>query len=341
MARYYAGLDVADLTTAVCVVSDTGDIACETSIETNPEAISLALKPFKRSLVQVGHESGAKSHWLHQELALENFPVVCLDARHMHSLLGAQRNKTDRNDAYSIAQVLRSGWFATAYVKGGETLRIGMLLSSRRILKRKAQSLEHSLRMSMKLFGAKIRKERNGAIALAPGKSDEKLGEVMQPLVRARHALCEEVRLLDKLVVATAKADPVCKRLMTAPGVGPLTALTYRVAVDDPHRFKSSRAVAAYFGLTPKRFQSGKVDMQGSISRMGNAGVRGVLYDAAIVLLVVSKSNCRLRAWGLKLVERRGVRYAATACARKLAVILHRMWISAENFQDHPTAVLQ
>lgn len=138
--------------------------------------------------------------------------------------------------------------------------------------------------------------------------------------------------MLDALATKIAKADLVCRRLMTVPGVGPLTALTFKAAVDDPGRFASSRAVAAHFGLTPRRFQSGQIDISGGISRMGDAKVRGALYEAAFVMIVLSKRPSSLRTWALKLKAQRGLSFACLAVARKLAVILHRMWITGRDF---------
>ncbi len=119
---------------------------------------------------------------------------------------------------------------------------------------------------------------------------------------------------------------------MTAPGVGSVTALTYKAGVDDPTRFKRSRTVAAHFGLTPRRFQSGEIDIDGHISRRGDREVRCALYTAANVLLTRSNRWSPLKAWGMKLAKHRGHRRAVIAVARKLAVILHRMWLDETSF---------
>jgi transposase len=333
MGAFYAGLDVSDKTTAVCVIDAEGRIVAEDAVETTPTAIAKALAPYKRVLDKVGHESGAKGPWLHKELLRRRYPVVCMDARRAHGALSTQRNKTDKNDARGLAQVLRSGWYTSAHIKSDEAFRLRLLLTHRRTLKRKAVAIELSLLGSLKVFGAKLEKQ-GGRLTVKQrrGHSDPLIASLAQSMVRARDALRHEVKSLDTLVAKLAAKDPVCRRLMTVPGVGPITALTFRAAVDDPHRFSSSRNVAAHFGLTPRRFQSGESDSTGRISKMGDESVRTALYEAAFVLLATSKSACRLRHWGLRLRRVKGFKRAAVAVARKLAVTLHRMWITGRNF---------
>ena len=153
------------------------------------------------------------------------------------------------------------------------------------------------------------------------------------PLLDARTVLYKTYLKLDNAVKGLVRVDPICRRLMSIPGVGPVTALTFKAAVDDPNRFKSSRTVAAHFGLTPRRFQSGEVDNPGHISRAGDADVRSVLYVAAHSLLTRNAQWSTLKAWGVRLAKTRGHRRAVIAVARKLAVILHRMWIDGSEFR--------
>jgi transposase len=127
---------------------------------------------------------------------------------------------------------------------------------------------------------------------------------------------------------------------MTVPGVGAITALTFKVGVDDPHRFKSSRTVAAHFGLTPRRYQSGEVDNPGRISRAGDPDVRSALYLAAHALVTRSKEWSSLKVWGIRLIKSKGRKRAVIAVARKLAVILHRMWLDGTDFRYGSTEVI-
>lgn len=333
MSTFYAGLDVADKTTAVCVINEAGAVVDETSVETTPPAIARALAPYKKVLGAVAQESGTKCGWIHKELSKRRFPMVCLDARIAHGALSTQRNKTDKNDARGLAQIVRNGWFTPAHVKSDESFRLRILLTHRRALRRKATSLELTLRGSVKPVGALIEKKGKILTLKRSTRGTDPLLELLaDTMIRARSALMREVNKLDEMIVKLAAKDPVCRRLMTIPGVGPLTALTYRTAIDDPNRFKCSRNVAAHFGLTPRRYQSGKSDILGGISKMGDKSVRTALYEAAMSMLIKSKSQCRLRQWGLRLKRIKGNKPAAIAVARKLAVIMHRMWITERDF---------
>jgi transposase len=156
---------------------------------------------------------------------------------------------------------------------------------------------------------------------------------IIEPLLIARAALRDQVAIIDKRVRDVAKNDHVCRRLMTVPGVGPIVALTYRAAVDDPKRFTSSKSVGASFGLTPRRYQSGETDRVGAISRAGDPAVRVALFEAAHVMMVRSSKWSTLKVWAIKIATRRGLKRAKVALARKLAVILHRMWIDETDFR--------
>jgi hypothetical protein len=150
----------------------------------------------------------------------------------------------------------------------------------------------------------------------------------------------DQLAIVDKRVRDVVRNDPVCRRLMTTPGVGPVVALTYRAAVDEPERFSSSKSVGASFGLTPRRYQSGETDRVGAISRAGDASVRVALFEAAHVMLTRSAKWSSLKAWAVKLAQRRGLKRAKVALARKLAVILHRMWLDQKDFQFTATSAV-
>jgi transposase len=337
MAKLFAGLDVSDRTTKVCVVDRNGVIIWEGSAETEPKALMLALKPYKALLSIIGLEAGAKSAWIRKSLQAKRFHVVCLETRHTHAALSARRNKSDRSDAHGIALMMCQGIFKTAYTKSEEALQTRMLLTNRKVLQRKAHDLHVTLRMTLKQFGVSVRKQGGGLVISDKDKKPNRtLLSLAKPIVRMHAALNTEFLALDEMVKRKAKADPVCKRLMTVPGIGPITALTFRAAVDDPSRFSSSRNVAAHFGLTPRRFQSGEIDVAGHISKRGDKTVRMMLYEAALTLIVASRSNARLRVWAVALAKRKGNKLAAVATARKLAVVMHRMWVTARDFEANP-----
>jgi transposase len=333
MSEMFAGLDVSDVTTAICVVDNAGATVFETSVNTNPTAICAALRPYKQVLGKVGFESGTKSNWLYKELDHRRLPVVCLDALRTHAALSAQRNKTDRIDAKGIATILCSGRYTRSYVKADDALEARLVLLHRSALVRKAADLDLVLRATLKERGARLVK-RNGKLELKfpRGGRNSFLAQRAQSMLRAIRALKTEIASHDALISRIVRADPVCKRLMTVPGVGPLTALTFKAGVDDPGRFRSSRTVGVYFGLTPRRHQSGRTDFSGHISRRGDPTVRALLYEAAFSMLFNAHTNCAMKKWAVQLKLRRGSKRATVALSRKLATLLHRMWVTGSNF---------
>jgi transposase len=212
MERCYVGLDVATKTTAVCVLSEVGEIVFEGTVDTEPRAIAATLKPWRRSLAKVGHETGALAPWLHKELQRAGLPIVCLEALHMRAALAAQRNKTDRNDAFGIAQLLRAGWVKTAHVKSDQAHRMRLLLAHRRALKRKAVDLENALRQTLKAFGIRLhavgRTGFRAAIEEVAGDDPLIMG-LADAMLRARDALLGEFNALHALVDRLARHDPV------------------------------------------------------------------------------------------------------------------------------------
>jgi transposase len=143
----------------------------------------------------------------------------------------------------------------------------------------------------------------------------------------------QQFAVLHKMLLDTVCGDPVCRRLMTAPGVGAVVALTYRATVDQPQRFVHSWAIGAHLGLTPKRYQSGEIDYDGGISKCGDALLRTMLYEAVQSLLTHGTKWSWLKAWGVRVAQRRGMRRAIVAIARRLAVVLHRMWVDSSEFR--------
>jgi transposase len=333
MGKIFAGLDVSQQTTAVCIAERDGNIILETTAPTNPSAIAAVLKPYRGQLERVGHESGQTSPWLHKQLLKHGLPAICLDARQTRAALSAQRNKTDRNDARGIAVLMSRGFDGAAHVKSTDAQRLQSLVLFRNTLTRRARDVDRTLGASLKGFGAKLTKIGERATIVCPrGGRDSELLRYAASMLRARAAIRAEAASLEALIKEYAFADYVCRRLMTVPGVGPLVAVTFKAAIDDPARFSASRDVGAYFGLTPRRFQSGKSDYHGHISKFGSAEVRGALFQAAHSLLVCTKRSSKLRSWGLALAKTRGLTHARTSCARKLAVVLHRMWITDRDF---------
>jgi transposase len=335
MMNYFAGLDVSLETVNICIVDDDGNVLLERKVEAEPDAIVALLGSFGHPFKRVGLEAGPTSSWLHSELRAAGFPAICLECRHVKAGLSAMRNKTDRNDARGIAHLVRLGWFRQVFVKSEEAQRVRMLLVNRQLLLNKAHDLENSVRGSLKVFGFRIgrvtRRSFEARVLELVGDSPS-LVAITEPMLRVRRTLIAEFERLDRLARQLARQDPVCQRLMTVPGVGVVVALTYRTGVDAPERFSRSRNVGAHFGLTPRRYSSGQTDYDGRISRCGDEMVRTALYQAANVLLHHGRWSS-LRAWAMRIAKRSSVKAAKVALARRLAVVMHRMWIDGTDFR--------
>lgn len=329
--EFFCGLDVAMDETAICVVDDKGTVYLETSTLSDPAAIRDALKPYLGRLRRVGHEAGSLSPWLHPEMLKLGLPAVCLETQHVRAALSAQRNKTDKADALGIAHIMRTGWFRQAHIKSENCYRIRLLLTQRRNLKAKFLDLENTIRHSLKAFGIKLGGTSRGTFDQAVREAvaqDALTAELMDAMLTARAMLWKQYCRLHDLVVRFVAGNELCRRFMQIPGVGPVTALSFMTAIDDPSRFRRSRDVAAYFGLTSRRWQSGtSIDVQGRISKAGDPDVRRALYEAASALLTRFKRKDKVKTWGQQIAKRSCHRKACVAVARKLAVIMHAMWI--------------
>jgi transposase len=254
----------------------------------------------------------------------------------MRAVLKAQINKTDRNDARGIAQMMRVGLYRPVHVKTLRSQKLRMLLTHRKLLQSKAIAVENDLRATLRNFGLKI-----GIVGTAGFEARIKelvenvadLTVLVEPLLVVRRALREQIGVLHRRLLAIVRDDDVCRRLMTVPGVGPVVALTYRATVDVPARFRKSKSVGAVFGLTCSRDQSGERDRPGAISRCGDEMMRAMLYEAAQAMLLRSAKWSWLKAWAMQIARRRGMKRAIVALARRLAVILHRIWVDGTEFR--------
>jgi transposase len=339
----FAGLDVSIDENAICVVDAVGKVLMTASVPTDPEAIAGALEPYRKQLLRAGHEAGALAPWLHPGLQEKGVPIVCLETRHVRAAMSAQRNKTDATDALGIAHIMRTGWFRAAHIKTESCYRMRLVLIQRRNLKRKFLDLENTIRHSLKAFGVRLNKVARGKFDQAVRdavSSDPLSAGLMDCMLRARAALWAEYVKLHRLVLQLVARDELCRRYLEIPGVGPVAALTFATAIDDPTRFKRSRDVAAYFGLTSKRWQSGSsIDVQGRISKAGDPDVRHALYEAANCMLHRYKRPDRIKEWGQKLVQTKSHNKACVAVARKLAVVMHAMWIDGTCYHGASESV--
>jgi transposase len=320
---------------SVCVVDAAGQIVREAKVRSEREALAAFFTESGLAFARIGLEAGPLSQWLHAGLVEAGLPAILIETRHVKAALKAMTVKTDRNDARGMAQLMRMGWFRPVHAKAPMVQEIRALLTARKLLVAKLRDVESSIRGILRGFGLKV-----GAVS--KGKFEARIrelvtGQVMlervaEPLLRARAALRTEYTTLHRDLLRTVREDAVCGRLMTVPGVGAVVAMTFRSAIDQPERFAKSKAVGAHFGLTPKKYQSGEIDRTGRISKVGDAMVRTALFEAANVMLTRAVRFSTLKAWALRVAGRHGMKKAKVALARKLAVVMHRMWVDGTSF---------
>jgi transposase len=334
--EHYVGLDVSLKLTSICIVDRTGKVEREGVVASDPEAIATFIKLHAPHVVRIGLESGATSTWLWTEPNKIGLPVICIDARHAKAVLKMQINKSDRNDAAGIARIMQFGWYKEVCVKDLDSHATKALLVSRALLVKIKRDIENQIRGLLKNLGLVIGRAKMNMFAVRAAQLAEDRRELLaavDPLLKAREAVEQQIVDLDRKVLRLARNNAQVRRFMTAPGIGPVTALCFLATIDDPTRFKRSRSVGAYAGLTTRRYASGEIDWTGRISKCGDKMLRSYLYEAANVLLTRVAKWSALKAWGIRLAKRSGLRKAKVAVARKLAVILHRMWIDGTEFK--------
>ena len=331
----YVGMDVSLKETSICVIDDNGEIVYEGTVISEPEAIAEFLKSRAEGAKRIGLETGPTTTWLWHELRSLGVPVICIDARHAKAALSMRLNKSDRNDACGLARIMQAGWYKEVQVKSLACHEVRAMLNSRAQLVKTKRDLENQIRGLLKNLGLRIGKAGGHVFRR---RVEELVGErlplqeAVRPLLAVRELVSRELAVLSRKLLALARTADASRRLMTVPGIGPITALAFQAAIDEPIRFQRSRSVGAYFGLTPRRHASGEIDWTGRISKCGDGMVRTYLFEAAGVLLTRVPRWCALKAWGLRLSKRVGFKKAKVAVARKLAVILHRMWRDETDF---------
>ena len=334
--NHYAGIDVSLKCSSVCVVDASGQIVREGKVASEPAALIAWFGSLGFEVIRIGLEAGPTSQWLYAAMRDAGLAVELLETRHVHDAFKAMPVKTDRKDARGIAQLIRLGWFRPVHCKSMEAQETRAMLTARKLVQSKLHDIEMSLRGILRGFGLKVGPTTPKRFA---GRVQELVSghpslQVIADALLAVHAvLLREFNGFEKRVRIMARADRQAKLLMSTPAVGPIVALTYAAAIDDPARFKSSRTVGPHFGLTPKKYQSGETDYTGRISKIGDAAVREALYQAAHVMLTKPLKGCsELKSWAMRLARRAGMNKAKVALARKLAVIMHRMLADGKPF---------
>jgi len=333
--EHYAGIDVSLESASVCVVDASGRIVCEAKVASEPDVLIKWFGNLDVEVSRIGLEAGPLSQWLYAGMHEAGLPVELLETRHVRDAFKAMPVKTDRKDARGIAQLIRLGWFRPVHCKSLPAQELRAVLTARKLVQGKRHDIEMSLRGILRGFGLKVgpttTRSFDGRIReLVEGHPT--LLAVADALLLARATLGEQLGKLQKRLVSLARNNMRARLLMTTPGVGVLVAITYVAAIDDPARFRSSKATGAHFGLTPKKYQSGETDVTGRISKIGDASVRTALYEAANVILTRPVKGSSLKSWAMRVARRAGMRKAKVALARKLAVVLHRMLADGTEF---------
>lgn len=333
----FIGVDVSLASSAICILGEGGKIIKEAKIDSEPEAFVAFMKDLPHEVRGVGMEAGPLSQWLYKALVDAGLPTVLMETRRVKKALEAMPLKTDRRDAEGIAHLLQLGWFSAVHCKSVTAQETRAVLTARAALKKAIISMELSVRGILRNFGLKMGR-------IPKQRYDERVRELINgipmleamalPILRARTNLRKELAGLEKLVRNMTRKDPVCRKLMTMPGVGPVVALTYRAAVDDPTRFQRSKDIGPWVGLTPKCDESGERSVMGPISKTGDVGLRSALFQAANAMLNCGSENW-LKTWAQQLAERCGNgKKAKVALARRIGVVLHRMWIGNTDFKS-------
>jgi transposase len=330
----YIGLDVSLKETAISVRQN-GKRIWRGKCPSDPKLLADVLRKHTPNPKRIVFETGPLSVWFYHALTAEGLPAICIDARHAKAALDMAPNKTDANDADGLAQLAEAGFYREVRVKQYDSMLTLTLVAARSQLIKTVTELSNQIRGLMKTFGLVVPKgagrvfETNVRALLAGNNGLER---IVLPLLEAWRSMRARAAELDRQLVATVRESASCQLLMSIPGIGAVTSASFTAAIEDPKNFRSSRSVGAWLGLTTRRYQSGEVDYDGHISRRGDKHLRGLLYEAATVILTRSLADSTLRSWGLKLRAKVGFKRAAVAVARKLAVIMHTMLKTGELF---------
>jgi transposase len=335
--KYYAGLDVSMKETFICIMGETGNTVYESKCYSDPDCIFKCLSNSKLTLTKVGLESGSLSSYLTKGLSRLGVPAICIDARKMAAILAVTINKTDKNDARGIADALRCNHYREVHVKTEEDEATGILLKSRSSLIQNRLSITNRIRGFLKTYGVRL---KSVSPSLLPSQVRDCLDRLspyaitgVEGLLKTLETIYKQIKVIEKDIKKLASKNKQVKQLMTVPGVGVIVATNFLSDVGNPERFKKSISVGAYYGMTPRQYSSGETVRQGGVSKCGSRDIRGLLHEAGVVLLTRTKFWFPLKAWGVKLAKKYGLQKASMAVGRKLAVIMHRMLITGENFR--------
>ncbi len=332
----YAGLDISMKETSIAIVNAQGKYVFETVCETDPDIIAKTLNDSGLALEKIGLESGCLSFWLLDELKQLGLATTCIESKQMATIIALKVNKTDRNDARLIANAMRCNLYKEVYPKAKESIEIGLQMGARRTLVNIRTGLKNSIRGFIKAYGIRLgtvsHQKFPEAVRSSVKSCESGVQIAIEGLLKTYEEACRNITNSEDELEKLCKTDPVIELFQSIPGVGTITALTYKAVIDSPHRFLNPRDVGAYLGLTPNQYSSGDTVRQGGISKCGSSELRNLLVECATVILTRTKGWTKLKAWGLKIMKRSGIKKAAAAVARKLAIIMLRIWQTGQAF---------
>ncbi len=317
--EYFAGLDVSMAETQICVMGRNGAVIHKAKVPSTPADIAaeLAQLPTCRRIV---FETGRMAPMLYHGLRQLGLPVICVESRQAYQALKLlATHKTDHNDARGLAHLARTGFFKPVHVKSLPAHAVRSLIIARKKLVGQRVTLENQIRGLAVVFGVRLPRALSSTFirqALQASEGIPGLSAAMQGLVAARTAVLAAIVAIDGDIRRMVRASDACRRLMSIPGVGQLTALAFTAAVDDPKRFRRSR-----------------IDYSGSISKCGDRRLRTLLYEAANVMLTRYKGALKLKEWAFAVAKRSTMRKARIALARRLAIIMHAMLRNGTEFK--------
>lgn len=346
-ASFWIGLDVGEANASVCVLDHSGAPVFECSTHSSPHDIADCLIEFQFSDIEaLAMETGAPPT-LSAQLSKLGFPVTVLDAGKARKVLALRRHKTDTNDARGIAEIARLGGVPriAVHVRGPEAQQIRTELALRHRLVWVRTAIRNCLRSMLRNYGSEIKLLGVGSAlgprmeaelsALARGGVSE-AARTLRPLIDLCVQLDSTIRKIDKDLKKRAESNPVTNRFLAIPGVGPICALSFYAAIDEPGRFNRPSDVGPYLGMVPSLKQSGKALRRSHISRAGDRLTRSNLALSAGVMMSRAKQKCALSEWGSELAKRTGYGRARVALGRKLAVVMLTMWQTGRDFDPYP-----
>ena len=330
----HCGIDVATKSSSICVTDSRGAILLERVTTTDEAGLRGVLRGRRRMRCVL--EAGPYAEWISRIVEGLGHQAVVIDARKARGVIRTKK-KTDKLDARNLARMSRTGWYTAVHRKSAPARAMRTFLQARQGLVKTALAQGSRIRGLLKAHGLKLGEVAESQFAVTVRRlslqKGSQLWEMLEPLVLVRQQALRAAEQMRRQLLHQAKTEPIQHRLMSVPGVGPLTAAAYVATIDDPRRFRSSDQVAAYVGLVPSVNQSGESEVHGHITRDGDDLLRGYLVEAAHVLLTRKRGSCRLKRWGLKLAKKKGHGKARVAVARKIAALLHHLWITGELYR--------